>query len=70
MAGRRGRPVLGEADQTALLACRVPKTVADAVQRVAAANYESPAAYVRRVLVERLRAEGVLPQVPPQGGAQ
>jgi hypothetical protein len=40
--------------------------VAQAIERAAAANYESAAQYVRRSAVDRLRAEGFL----PKGGDQ
>lgn len=62
--GRRGPKSLGE-DPTSI-AVRLPYVVAQAIERAAAANYESAAQYVRRSAVDRLRAEGFL----PKGGDQ
>jgi hypothetical protein len=59
---RRGPKVLGDDTTTAAFKC--PKIVSDAINRAAAANFESPANYIRRVVVERLRAEGQLPAAP------
>lgn len=56
---RRGPKTLG--DDSIMIAFKAPRSVATAQQKGAAANFESPASYARRALVEKLRADGLLP---------
>lgn len=58
---RRGRKALGE--KTTMVNFKAPVDLAAAIRKAAIANYESDAAYCRRVIVERLRVEGVLPKL-------
>lgn len=64
---RRGRPrVMGE--DVSQVALKLPSPVLDALTAAAKQNYESTANYIRRAVVDRLRAEGYLPKTaPPQG---
>jgi len=57
--GRRGPKLI----PGKLITTKLPLVVDDALHAAAAANYESPAAYLRRIVVERLRADGLLPPV-------
>lgn len=41
---------------------KMPTPVMDAVRAAAAANYETAAAWMRRAVIDKLRAEGRLPQ--------
>jgi hypothetical protein len=63
MAGKRGPRLLGDKGDVRLLAMKLPANLLTAIQAAATANYEAVPAYVRRVLIERLRADGVLPPV-------
>lgn len=61
--GRRGPRLLGEKDNTKQLVITMPLDVIAGIKAAAKANYESPSAYTRRVIIERLRADGILPAV-------
>ena len=61
--GRRGRRTLGPEEQTVAVGAKVPQVVAAALKAAAVGNYESDASYIRRILIERLRADGLLPPV-------
>lgn len=61
--GRRGPRLLGDKADVKLLAFTMPIVVITAIKAAAKANYESPSAFCRRVIVERLRADGVIPPV-------
>ena len=63
---KRGRPRLVKAKQTTLLSFSAPPPVAEAVRRASESNYESPTAFIRRVVIERLRADGLLPSLGEQ----
>jgi len=61
---KRGAKGFGEG--STIVTFVAPRDVADAIQAIAQANYESPAAFVRRIVVERLRSEGALPKIGEQ----
>ncbi len=44
-----------------MLATKLPGEIADAVFRAAELDYVSPSEWVRRTIIARLRAEGLLP---------
>lgn len=50
---------LGEGPAT--IPVKLPRVVHDAVTAAAGANYETQQAWIRRVIIERLRTEGRLP---------
>jgi len=58
--GRRGPQLMPDWHP---IAVKLPREVHDAMKAAASANYEAPSAWVRRVIVERLRHDGVLPAV-------
>jgi len=59
---KRGRPKrLG--DDTVAVGLKVPQALNAALLHAAATEFESPAAYVRRALIEQLRRDGYL--APP-----
>jgi hypothetical protein len=55
--GKRQRPTLNET-----LICRCPESVADAIERAAAAELISRAAYTRRAVQAALQRDGFLDQ--------
>ena len=60
----KGNPsTLGPVSEQVTVAVKVPKAVGDAIRAAAAANFETMPSYLRRVVVERLRADGVLSKV-------
>ena len=61
---KRGAKGFGEGSTTVVFTA--PKEVVNAINAVAQSNYESPAAFVRRIVVERLRSECVLPKIGEQ----
>lgn len=49
---------LGDGPKT--IPVKLPREVADAVTEAAEANYETAQAWIRRTIIDRLRAEGKL----------
>lgn len=51
---------LGESAEQFMV--KLPKPVAEALRAIAAEEYETPAAWARRAIIEKLRANGKLPR--------
>ena len=62
MKRARGRPPSADEGRHSL-STMVPGEVYDAVLRAANASYEGPSVWARRIVIERLRADGLLPPI-------
>lgn len=61
---RTGNPsTLGPRAEQIQIVIKIPKAVGAAIRAAAEANFETQPSYLRRVVVERLRADGVLSKV-------